>query len=44
MGVDGRSLIVGAQLVFNLLTLTCYVLMFFKLIYDQKTGKSKNFF
>nr|CAD2170165.1 unnamed protein product [Meloidogyne enterolobii] len=39
MGVDGRSLIVGAQLVFNLLTLTCYVLMFFKLIYDQKTGK-----
>uniref|UniRef100_A0A915P798 G_PROTEIN_RECEP_F1_2 domain-containing protein n=1 Tax=Meloidogyne floridensis TaxID=298350 RepID=A0A915P798_9BILA len=27
MGVDGRSLIVGAQLVFNLLTLTCYVLI-----------------
>ncbi|KAF7635992.1 hypothetical protein Mgra_00004572 [Meloidogyne graminicola] len=39
LGVDGRSIILSAQLVFNFLTLGCYVIMFFKLVYDHKTGK-----
>ncbi|KAF7639055.1 hypothetical protein Mgra_00001581 [Meloidogyne graminicola] len=39
VGNDGQNILVTSQLVFNCLTLGCYILMLFKLIYDQRTGK-----
>ncbi|CAK5093841.1 unnamed protein product [Meloidogyne enterolobii] len=42
VGSDGEDILLSIQLVLICLTPLCYILMFFKLFYDQWKGKSNS--
>jgi len=44
VGNDGQNIFQEAQVVLIGLTLLCYILMFFKLFYDQLKGKGNRMF